>query len=109
MIARAALGVEETEESFEGVGVGAIPEVGAVAAHGDQVFVFQLVEVMRERGVGDVDLGLDIADDHAFGLSGHEELHDAEACFCTHSREHIGEASDLSGSGVWHISIILEI
>jgi hypothetical protein len=109
MIARAALGVEETEKSFEGFGVGAIPEVGAVAAHSDQVFVFQLVEVMRERGVGDVDLGLDIADDHAFGLSGHKELHDAEARFRAHSREHIGKASDLSRSGAWHISIILEI
>jgi len=79
MIARAAFGVEEAEEILEGVNIGAIPEVGSFATHGDEVFVFELVEVVRERGIGDVDFGLNIADDQAFGFRGHEQLHDAEA------------------------------
>ena len=109
MVARAAFGVEKAEEIFEGVRVGAIPQVGSLAANDDEVFVFQFVEVMREGGIWDVDLGLDIADDHALGLSGHEELHDAEARFGAHGGEHIREAGNLSGRHIGHVSIILEI
>jgi hypothetical protein len=36
-------------------------------------------------------------------------LHDAQAGFGAHGREHIGVASDLSRGDVWHISILLEI
>ena len=79
MVARAAFGVEEAEEILECANIGAIPEVGSFATHGDEVFVFELVEVVRERGIGDVDFGLNIADDQAFGFRGHEQLHDAEA------------------------------
>ena len=64
---------------------------------------------MRERGIGNVDLGLDISDDHAFGFSGHQKLHDAQARFRAHGREHIGEAGDLSWGSDRHVSIILEI
>ena len=34
----------------------------------DQVFVLELVEMMREGGVGDVEFLLDLADDQAFGM-----------------------------------------
>ena len=109
MVARAAFGIEEDEKILEGVGVGAIPEVGAFATHGDEVFVSELVEAVRERGIGDVDFGLDVADDHALGFSGHEQLHDAQARFGAHGGEHVGETGDWSGGGVRHVSIILEI
>ena len=109
MVARAAFGIQEAEKICKGVRVGAIPEVGSFAADGDEIFVFQLVEVVGERGIGNVDLGLDIADDHAFGFSGHEQLHDAEARFRAHGGEHTGEARDLSWRGGRHVSIILEI
>jgi len=109
MVARAAFGVQETEKISEGVGISAIPEVGTFATHRDEVFTFEFVEVVRERGIGDGDLGLDIADDHALGLRGHEQLHDAEARFCAHGREHVGEAGHLRRCRVCHISMILEI
>ena len=35
--------------------------------------------MMRERGVGNVQLFLDFADDQAFGMSGEQQLHDAQA------------------------------
>ena len=109
MVARAAFGIEEAEKILEGVGVGAIPEEGAFATHGDEVFVSELVEVVRERGIGDVDFGLDVADDHALGFSGHQKLHDAKARFGAHGGKHISEAGDLSGRHGRHDSIILEI
>jgi hypothetical protein len=96
MVARTAFDVEEAEKIFEGTGVGAIPQVGSVAADGDEVFISEFVEVMRERGIGNVDLGLDVSDDHALGFSGHEE-HDTETRFCAHGGEHVGLACDLSG------------
>src|ERR1700730_15832598 len=109
MVARAAFGIEEAEKILEGVGVGAIPEVGAFATHGDEVFVFELVEVVRERGIRDVDLGLNITDDHAFGFGAHQKLHDAEARFGAHGGEHVGETGDLSRCWVCHVSMIPEI
>src|SRR5215831_1617402 len=86
-IASAALGVQEAEKVLERAGVRAIPQERALAAHSDEAFVFEFVEVMRQCGVGNVQLGLDLADDEALRLGGHQELHDAKACFGAHGRE----------------------
>jgi hypothetical protein len=51
-IAGAALGIQKTEKLFERVRIRSIPEVGSLAADGHQAFVLQFVEVMRERGIG---------------------------------------------------------
>ena len=51
LVAHAALGIKKTKELLEAVAVHRVPEEGAVATHGDQFFVLQLVEVMRKAGI----------------------------------------------------------
>jgi hypothetical protein len=62
--------------------IGAIAKESAFAADDDQAFVLQFIEVMRERGARNIELGLDFTDNHAFGVRREKQLHDAEARFC---------------------------
>jgi hypothetical protein len=113
-VARAAFGVQKLENLLERLSVRGVAEKRALAAHEDKIFGFELVEVMGERGVRDIELRLNFADDQAFGMGGEQELHDAEAGFGAHGGEHVSEFGDLFSvlfgcrSGR-HISIIAEI
>src|ERR1700733_4984350 len=47
-VASAAFGVQETQQFLKRFRIRRIPEIRAFAAHLDQIFVFQFVEVVRE-------------------------------------------------------------
>ena len=50
-----------------------------VALNFHQVFGFQLVEMMGERGTGDFEFFLNLVHDQSPGMSGEKQLHDPEA------------------------------
>ena len=70
LVAGAALGVKELQQFLQRFGVGRVAQERALAAHIHQVFVFQLVQVMRKRGVRNVELFLDFAHDQPVGMRG---------------------------------------
>ena len=94
-VARAAFGVEERKQLAQGIGVGPVAQEIAFARDADEALVFQFVEVMRERGTGDVELGLEFADDQAIGVGREQEPHDAQAGFSAKGGEHVGVAGGL--------------
>src|SRR5436190_18801763 len=57
-----ALGVEKPQQFFQGRGVGAVADERLLALAGDQLIDLELLEVMREGGVGNAGVGLDLAD-----------------------------------------------
>jgi hypothetical protein len=70
--------------------------------------------MMRQCGIGDAELFLDLAYYHASRMSGKQELHDAQSRLGPHGRKHVGIPCDsLSLSPAFcfagHISIIPEI
>src|ERR1700722_1493044 len=79
LVAGAAFGVEELEQYLQGVGVCDVAEEGAVSFDADEILGFEFVEVMGQGGVGDIELLLNFADDQALGMSGEQQLHDAQA------------------------------
>src|SRR6201981_863001 len=110
LVARAALGVEEAQDLFERFGIGGVAKERTLAGNADEGFVPQFVEMVGERGIGDVEFLLDFADHEAFGMRLQQELHDAQAGFGAHGREHIRVTGDLVGGELaGHISIIAEI
>src|SRR6201981_2632243 len=110
LVARAALGVEEAQDLFERFGIGGVAKERTLAGDADEVFVPQFVEMVGERGIGDVEFLLDFADHKAFGMRLQQKLHDAQAGFGAHGREHIRVTGDLVGGELaGHISIIAEI
>jgi hypothetical protein len=69
--------------------------------------------MVRERRAGNLEFFLNIPDDEAFGMRGQQQLHDAQARFGSHGREHVGVPGDLVCTGIFggtpHMSIVLEI
>jgi hypothetical protein len=65
---RAAFGVEKVKQLLQGRRVCLVPEVCAFAPDGDQVFVLQLLKVMRKRGTWDRQFTLNVAYHHAAGI-----------------------------------------
>ena len=78
--------------------IGGVPEKRAFAAYLDKIFVLELFQMMRERGVGNAQFALNLADHQAVGMRGKEQLHDAEPRLGSHGGEHIGVSGDLFGS-----------
>ncbi len=113
LVAGAAFGIKKLQQLLQGVGVGGVAQEGALALDFHQAFGLQLVEVVRKRGVGDVELFLNLAHHQAFGMGRQQQLHDAQPRLGSHGGEHVGIASDVigafGGEGIRHISIIVEI
>src|ERR1700745_2964135 len=110
LVARAAIGIEEAQDLFERFGIGGVAKERTLAGDADEVFVPQFIEMVGESGIGDVEFLLDFADHEAFGMRLQQELHDAQAGFGAHGREHIRVTGDLVGGELaGHISIIAEI
>ena len=66
--------------------------------------------MMGERGGGDAQLVLDIADHQSLRVGGQKKLHDAQPGLRAHGGEHVGVAGDLFRVlASSHSSIILEI
>ena len=69
-VARAAFGIQELKQLLKRVGVRGVAEERAFASHVDEIFGFELVEMMGQRGVRNIELLLNFADDQAFGMGG---------------------------------------
>ena len=93
-VSRAAFGIQKLQNFLERFGVGRVAQERAFALHADQVFIFQLVEVMRERGIRDIQFSLNVADDEAFRMRREEHLHDAQARLSAHGGKHVGVLGD---------------
>jgi hypothetical protein len=68
--------------------------------------------MVREGGIGDIQLGLHLAHNQSFGMRGEQELHDAKASLGAHGGKHVGVAGHARASfaqGRLHISTLLEI
>jgi hypothetical protein len=112
-VAGAAFGVEKLQEFLQGFGVGGVTEESAFAFDENEVFVLQFVQMMGERGIGNVQLFLNVSHDETLGMSGEQELHDAKARLRAHGGKHVGQFGDVLGGRLWgsgrHISILAEI
>src|SRR5438270_2362373 len=110
LITRAAFGIEKAEQLLQDLGVRPVAKEGSLPLYGDQILVLELVEMMRQRGIRDIEFSLDFVYDHAVGISRQEHLHDAETGFGTDRGKHVGKAGNLFGIDcVWHVSIVAEI
>ena len=56
LIPSTAFGVEELQKFLEGFRVGRVAQKSAFAAHVHQLFILQLVQVVRKRGIRNVQL-----------------------------------------------------
>ena len=92
LVARAALGKQKADDLLKRLGVRGVAKERALATHGDQPFVLQLVEVMRERRWRDAQLGADLADDEAFRMGRQQKPHDAQPRLGPERGEHVGVA-----------------
>lgn len=77
------------------VEIGGVAKEGAFALHSDEIFGFQFIEMMGERGIGDVKLFLDFSYHEALGMGGEQQLHDAQARLGAHGGKHVGKFDDL--------------
>src|SRR6516225_3075871 len=73
LVARAAFGVQKAEQFLKRFGVGRISEEGSFTPDLHQVLVFELFEVMRKRGAGDVQFHADLTDHQAVRMGGKQE------------------------------------
>jgi len=107
--ARAAFFVKEIQDLAQRIGVRGIPEKSALATHVDQPNLFQLFQVMGERGSGDTELFLDFASDHSRGVGRKEQAENLQARLSAERGEALGGAGNQEWVGATHISIIAEI
>ena len=89
LVARAALGVQETEQFLQNGGVGGVPQKGAFAAYRDQILILELFQVVRQRGGRNVQFALDLANHHAIRMRGQKRAQDPQARLRTQRREHV--------------------
>ena len=114
LVAGAALGEQEGDDLLQRRGVGGVAKERALAPHANEVFVLQLVEMMRQRRGRDAEFGADLADDQPFGMGLQQQPHDPQARLGAERAKHVGEVGDLFGLEGWHrllfhISISVEL
>jgi hypothetical protein len=107
--ASAAFFIKEVHDFAQSVGIGRIPEKGALASNLDEADLFQFFQVMRKGGSRNGEFFLNFAGNHTFGMSGEEQAENLEARLRAESREAVGGAGDEEGIGLAHISMIAEI
>jgi hypothetical protein len=72
LVASAALGIQKLKQFLECVRICGVSEKGALSLHVDEVFRLELVEMMRQRGIGNFQLFLNLPGDEAFRVSGEQ-------------------------------------
>lgn len=75
----AALGVKKAQQFLERVGIGGIPKERALPVHVYEIFVLELVQMMRQRGGGNIQLCADITRNHALRVCRKQQPHDTKA------------------------------
>ena len=107
--ARAALFIEEVHDFAQCVGISRIPQKSTLAAHVDKTNLFQFFQVVRKGGSGNGELFLDLAGNHAFGMSGKEQPENLETGLGAEGGKAVGGAGDQEWIRSAHNSIIAEI
>jgi len=111
----ATLGVEEPEQFLQNGGVGSVAKEGALTLYFDELFVFELFEVVRQRGRRNSEFALDLTDHHSVRMRGKQSPQDPQARLGAERGEHVRIvrcAVDFRRSlrsRRFHISIILEL
>jgi hypothetical protein len=111
-VASTTFGIQELEQFLESAGICGIAEKGTLSLNMDEVFGFELIEMMRQRGIRNIKLLLDLTDYKSFRMGGEQQLHDPQARLRTHGGEHVRIPGHLLGvfrSSSSHVSIIAEI
>jgi hypothetical protein len=112
-VASATFGIQKLEKFLKRVGVCGIAEKGAFSLNMYQVLPFELVEMMREGGVWNLQLFLNLADDKTLRVGRQQQLHDSESRLCPHGGEHVGVLGDLLSGflrlAIPHTSMFAEI
>jgi hypothetical protein len=95
LIPGAAFRVKELQQFLQSVSVRRIAQESTLALDLYKSFILKFVQVMGQRGIGNVQLGLNLADSQAVRMSGQQQLHDPQSWFRANRREHIGISSHL--------------
>lgn len=90
LVSCATLRVEELEQVLKGIGVCGVVQESTLTLHAYEVFCLELVEMVRQSGIWNFQFFLNLTDDEALGMGGQQQLHDPQARFSAHCREHIG-------------------
>src|ERR1051326_7951642 len=69
-VPRAAFGVEESDQLFEPASIGRIPQIGSLAAHAHEFFVFKFFQMVGQRRRANLKLCPDVTHDHAIRMGG---------------------------------------
>jgi hypothetical protein len=113
LIPSAAFRVKKLQQFLQSVSVRRIAQERTLALDLHESFILKFVQVMGQRGIWDVQLGLDLADGQAVRMSGQQQLHNAQSWFRANRREHIGISSHLLSillrRDCYHSSIVAEI
>jgi hypothetical protein len=96
-VASATFGIQKLEKFLQRVGVCGIAEKSAFSLNMHQVLRFELVKMMREGGVWNLQLFLNLADDQTLRVGGQQQLHDSESRLGPHGGEHVSVLGDLLG------------
>jgi hypothetical protein len=112
VIARATLGVQKLQQFLKRFRIGGAAQESAFAPHMYEVFRLELVKMMRQSGIRDIQLFLNLADDEAIRVSRQQQLHDSQTGFRSHCGEHVRVLNQLLVGLLrlnHHISMIAEI
>jgi len=107
--AGAAFFIEKIHNLAEGAGICGVPKVGAFAADSDEPNLFQLFQMMRERGGRNSELFLNFAGNHPCGVGGKEQTEDLQAGLSAERSKALCGAGHEMGIDAFHISMIAEI
>src|SRR5216684_3155862 len=94
LVAGAALGIKKLQNFAQRFSVGGVVQKRALALDLNELFILELVEMVRKRGAGDLELVLNFADHQPLRMRGKQQLHDPQARFGAHGRKHVGVAGN---------------
>src|SRR5216683_2710599 len=113
LVPRAAFRVQELQKFLQRFRVRRVAQERTLSLHVHEPFILQLVEMMRQRRIGNLQFPLDVPNHQSLGMRRQQQLHDPEPRLRPHRREHIGilryALCFLSVRFIFHISIIAEI
>src|SRR6516165_1252487 len=83
-VAGAALGIQEIDDFLQRVSVCCVPKKRAFSSYPHQILVLKFVEMMRQGRGGNPQFILNVTNNEPLGVSGQQELHDAQSRLRTH-------------------------
>src|SRR6266852_3062464 len=90
LVPRAALRIKKLQQFLERFGICRVPQKCALPLHAHQIFIPQLVQVMRQRRIGNLEFPLNVSNHQPLRMRRQKQLHDPQPGFRPHRREHVG-------------------